>query len=389
MIVTIIRCQSSKHFRDFLQVPFQLHKNDLNWVPPLRMTTKRILDKKNPLYKNADLALWVAYRNNKPVGRIAGIINHSHNQFYDEQIAFWGFFETENSDEVTSGLFRHVEEWVGSQGVIALRGPMNPSINYECGLQISAFDTKPFIMMPQNPDYYPNLVEKQGYEKIKDLQAWIATIGEAKIEPKKVKIIKALQKKHQVSIRPINMKDFSNEMESIAKIYNDAWQENWGYLPLDLEEFHYLASELKSIIMPEFIYIAEIAGIPCGFSVGIPDINQVLLSIRNGKLLPFNFLKILWKIKIKKSITQGRIPMLGVLKKYQHIPIGGMLYCEHLEKISASNCFQAEFSWILEDNQAMQSGLALMNAEHYKTYRIYQKTLKQNQKSMKNTMSQD
>lgn len=375
MSVDVVLCKSAKHFRDFIRLPYLLHGKNPLWVPPLRATTKHSLNKKNPFYKHAKMNLWVAYCNHKPVGRIAGIINALHNEFHDETVAFWGFFEAEESNEISAALFKSVEAWAVEQGARALRGPMNPSINYECGLQISAFDTKPFIMMPQNPAYYPVLVEKQGYEKIKDLQAWIVQMNDLRIHPKKIQIIKALQKRHHVTIRPINMKNFNQEMELIAAIYNDAWGDNWGYIPLDLEEFHYLASDLRTIILSNFVYVAEIAGEPCGFAVAIPDLNQVLLKIRNGKLSPLNVLKLIWHLKIKKTITQGRIPLLGVLKKYQHLPIGGMLYCEYLEKIMPTQCVQAEFSWILEDNQAMQSGLKLLNALHYKTYRIYEKTL--------------
>ncbi len=375
MSVEVVKCEKRTHFRDFYELPFLLHKDDPIWVPPLRATVKRILNKKNPFYKQALLSQWVAYDNQKPVGRIAGIINHLHNEYYGQNLAFWGFFEAQNSDEIVSALFKQVEVWAMSYGMNVLRGPMNPSVNYECGLQISAFDTKPFLMMPQNPDYYPALIDHQGYEKIKDLQAWMVHLSDAGIDEKKVNILKRMQNKHRITIRPINMAKFNEEMRLIAHIYNDAWKENWGYLPLDLDEVNYLASELKMIIMPEFIYFAEIDGEPCGFSVGLPDLNQVLHTMRNGRLLPFNFFKLIWHIKIKKSMTQGRIPLLGVLKKYQHLPIGGILYYEYLQKAMNSKCLKAEFSWILEDNEAMQEGLKLVNASHYKTYRVYEKKL--------------
>ncbi len=375
MSVKVVLCDNARHFRDFIQVPYTLHAHDPNWVPPLRFTTKRILNKKNPFYKHADVCLWVAYRNNKLVGRIAGIIYSLHNQFYHEKTAFWGFFEAEESKEIAKALFDQVEQWAHEQQMTMLRGPMNPTINYECGLQISAFDTKPFIMMPQNPEYYPELVENQGYEKIKDLQAWIVQINELSIQSKKMELIKRLQQKHNITIRPINMKRFAEEMQLISTIYNDAWGNNWGYLPVDLDECHYLAADLKAIVRPDFIYIAEMAGEPCGFSVAVPDLNQILIKLRNGKLSFMNTLKLIWHLKFKATMNQGRIPLLGVLKKYQHLPIGGMLYCEYLEKIKGTHCVQAEFSWILEDNESMQSGLQLLNASHYKTYRLYEKQL--------------
>ncbi len=375
MPIDVVLCTKTKDFNDFIQVPFQLHQHDANWVPPLQLTIKRILNKKNPFFKNAEINHWVAYRNNKPIGRISCIINHLHNRVYDEKIAFWGFFESENSSEVSNALFKRTEEWALEQGIDALRGPMNPSINYECGLQTSAFETKPYIMMPQNPEYYVHLVEHVGYKKLKDLQAWTVSVDNVKFDSKKSAIIKKLCDKHHISIRQVNIKDFKNELRLIVQIYNDAWANNWGYLPLDEDEFYYLAKELKSTLLPNFNFIAEIEGKPCGFSVGLPDLNQVLIHNRNGKLLPFNFLKLLWQLKVKKAINQARIPLLGVLQKYQHLPIGGLLYYEYFQKINQHNYQKGEFSWILEDNHAMQAGLELINATHYKTYRIYEKNI--------------
>ncbi|STY28937.1 Uncharacterised protein [Legionella wadsworthii] len=374
MALDVIHCEKSKHFRDFLNVPFLLHKNNKNWVPPLKVITKHILHKKNPFHQNADMSLWIAYRHNKPVGRIACIINKTHNHFYNENVAFWGFFESENNHEITTALFNTIEEWSLNQKISKIRGPMNPSINYECGLQISAFDTKPYFMMPQNPEYYISLIENQGYNKIQDLQAWNINVQQAKIEPRKIQTLKTLQKKYDIHIRLANKKHFAKELELISKIYNDAWQDNWGYLPLDFKEFDYLISDLKSILDPNLIYIAEIAGEPCGFSVGVPDINQLLLNNRNGKLLSLKLLKLIWQIKVSKSINQFRIPLLGVLKKYKHLPIGAILYYEYFKRITPeSQFFGAECSWILESNHAMQAGLRLVNATHYKSYRIYEK----------------
>ena len=375
MPLTIVACKNRKCFQDFLEVPFILHQKNPNWVPPLRTTTARILNKKNPFFQNANIQLWVAYLNKKPIGRIGCIINNTHNKFYNEKTGFWGFLETTNSDEVTSLLFSQAEQWANQQGIHTLRGPMNPSINYECGLQISAFDTKPFFMMTQNPEYYPTLVENQQYKKIKDLQAWIFERKNSNIEPRKMEIIKEIQTEYNISIRPLNIKNLTEELKLIVNIYNDAWSNNWGYLPLDLNELNYLISDLKLLLFPNFIYIAEINDEPCGFSIELPDLNQLLLKIRSGRLLPFNFLKLFWQIKVQKSITQGRIPLLGVLNKYRHIPIGVMLYFEYLTNCKAPKYSQAECSWILEDNEAMQAGLKLVNAKHYKTYRIYEKSL--------------
>lgn len=374
MSTTLIYCKQVDYHGDFLKVPFLLHQYDPHWIPPLSASVKKILNKKNPFYQNAKIVFWVAYFGKKPVGRIAGIINELHNVYYKEKIAFWGYFESIHNHDVAAILFRTVEQWAVQQGMTALRGPMSPSINYECGLQLSAFDTNPFIMMPQNPPFYPVLVEQQGHIKIKDLQAWIIDRQGVKITSKKLQRIKAIQKHHDIRIRPINVKNFKQEVHIIAEIYNDAWRNNWGFLPLNVEEFLYLVKQLQFILSEDLIFVAEYSGEPCGFAVALPDINQVLQTIRNGRLLPFNFLKLIWQIKIKKVMTQGRFALLGVLQKYQTIPVGAMLYCHYFET-TILKYQRFECSWILEDNIAMQSGLTWLNAQHYKTYRIYEKKL--------------
>lgn len=375
MTIEVIRCETKKQFRDFLQVPFELHQQDPNWVPPLRMTTKQILNKKNPFFRDAQMALWTAYHNKKLVGRIAGIKNALHNQYHQENIAFWGFFETVPDENVSKALFKEVELWAIQQGVTGLRGPMNPSVNYDCGLQISAFDTKPFIMMPQNPDYYPSFVENQGYTKIKDLEAWawMMTIEELARNERKIRYISSLQEKHQVTLRKINLKKFDEEIKLFVDVYNDALNENWGYLPLSADEFSYLSRQFKALAVADLIYFAEIDNEVCAFMVGFPDFNQLFISIRQGKLWPHHLLKFLWQLKIKKAINQFRLPLLGVRKKYNHLPIAGMFYAEYLQNALRLGMKQCELAWILEDNKATRSGLKFLGAKLYKTYRIYQK----------------
>lgn len=375
MSLEIVPVTTRKHFRDFLRVPFQLHKNDSNWVPPLNTVVKKNFDKKNPFLKNATMQSWIAYKNSKPIGRITGIINRTHNEFHNENIAFWGFFESDNCNKTSEALFKEVEQWASNQGVTALRGPMNPSTNHECGLQISAFDTKPYIMMTQNPAYYPELVETQGYTKIKDLQAWLIDANKANIKPRLIEKVKALQEKKQITIRTIDMKRYDEEIETIFQIYNDAWEKNWGFLPLSKEEYRYMAVDLKSIIFPKMIYLLEVAGVPAAFSAWFPDVNQALVHVRDGNLFPTGLLKLLWHTKVKKTITQGRVPLLGIKKEFQHLPLGGMLYFKYLEDGRKYGYPIGECSWILEDNLSMQSALRLIDSRQYKTYRVYEKNL--------------
>ncbi|MHB1947658.1 MAG: N-acetyltransferase [Gammaproteobacteria bacterium] len=375
MLITILPVSNKSQFKDFLKVPFNLHKHDSNWVPPLNVVMKKTFDKKNPFFKNAMIQSWVAYKNSKPVGRISGIINHVHNNVHCEEIAFWGFFEVDNCPETSRLLFKEVEQWAKQHKMKSLRGPMNPSTNHECGLQISAFDTKPYIMMTQNPAYYPEFVEAQGYQKIKDLQAWLIDAHNTKMNPKLIQKIKNLQARNHVTIRTIDMKRFDQELKIIYQIYNEAWSENWGYIPVSEEEYLHTAKDLKSIIFPKMIYILEVAGKPAAFSVWLPDLNQALIHIRDGNLFPTGIFKLLWHTKIKNKINQGRIPLLGIRKEYHHLPLGGMMYVKYLEDGRRYGYPMGECSWILEDNASMQSGLRLIDAKHYKTYRIYEKSL--------------
>lgn len=375
MPMDVVPVSTHQHFRDFLHVPFRLHKSDPNWVPPLYAVMKNTFSKKNPFFKNALLQSWVAYDKGKPIGRISGIINKTHNDFHRDRVAFWGFFDAINCTETATALFKQVEEWAHRYQMTALRGPMNPSTNHECGLQISAFDTNPFIMMPQNPPYYADLVEQQGYTKAKDLQAWLIDANKTTINPKMIQKINALQQRNNIRIRILDMHRFDSELNIMFNIYNEAWEKNWGFVPVDFAEFRYMGNDMKSIILPQMIYILEIAGEPAAFSIWLPDLNQVLRYVRDGKLFPTGLLKLLWHTKIKKSITQGRVIGLGAKQKFQHMPLGAMLYLKYLQEALKLGYPLGECSWVLEDNHAMQAGLRFIDASHYKTYRIYEKSL--------------
>ncbi|HVV68867.1 MAG TPA: N-acetyltransferase [Gammaproteobacteria bacterium] len=375
MPLQILPVITKQDWQTFLNVPHLLHQHDPNWVPPLQISVKTTLSQKNPFFKRAKMQLWVAYRDNQPVGRIAGIINDAHNEFHNENIAFWGFFEAEHDQHVAEALFKAVEQWAQPQGIRIFRGPVNPSTNYECGLQISAFDTMPYIMMPQNPAYYPQLVEAQGYVKAKDLDAWRIDGGNAAFHPRLMAKAKSFVEQHNITLRPVNLKRFEQEAEHIFATYNDAWEKNWGFVPMEKEEFLFLAKEMKPILTKESCFIVEVAGEVAAFGIWLPDINQVLHKIRDGKLFPTGIFKLLWYTKVKKLMNRGRVPTLGIRKKFRHLNLGSLLYAKFLEVVPPAGYRWNECSWILEDNKSMRTALRLMNAELYKTYRIYEKTL--------------
>lgn len=371
----ILQVVSKKEKGDFLKLPWTIYKGMSNWVPPLLVQVEGTLDtQKNPFWKHAKLAMWNAYGNGRCIGRIAGVIDEAHNNFHDEKTGFWGFFECINDQEVASALFREVEVWARSHGMKTLRGPVNPSTNHECGLQVSAFETRPYVMMTQNPDYYPALVEKAGFAKTKDLLAWHIT-GQARFDDKLINKVKSVVKDEGITFRHIDMKRYDEEVEKLLEVYNEAWEKNWGFVPMNPEEFRHMAKEMKAVIVPQLIFIAEVKGEVAAFSLFLPDINQILHKIRDGRLFPTGLLKLLWYTKVKRSIFRGRVLTLGVKKKFRSLGLGSMLYFRYIKGGPMAGFNEAECSWILEDNEAMNEGLRLMNARLYKTYRIYDKPL--------------
>jgi hypothetical protein len=360
---------------DFISLPWDIYKNDKFWIPPLQMAVEQSLDvQKNPFYRHARLERWNAYQNNRCVGRIAGIIDEAHNTFHGEHTAFWGFFECIDDEAISTALFRTVEAWAIENAMTQLRGPVSPSTNHECGLQIDSFETKPFIMMTQNPSYYARLVEHAGMSKAKDLYAWLLDNSKP-FDDKLVRRAEKLKAKESITIRPIDMKHFDAEIERVLEIYNDAWERNWGFVPMSPDEFRYLAKDMKPILVPELVFLVEVQGEPAAFSLWLPDLNQVMEKIPSGKLLPFGLLKLLWHTKVRRSVNRGRILTLGVRKKFRHLGLASLLYLEYFQKAPKLGYPTAECSWILEDNKAMNRGLELMKANHYKTYRIYEKPL--------------
>jgi hypothetical protein len=373
----IVRVEGRKLHKQFLQVPWEVYKNDPLWIPPLLMAVDASLDlKKNPFYKHARMERWIAFRGTTAIGRMAAVVDDAHNQFHEERTAYWGFFECTDDVEAAVALFSAAELWARGQGMKCLRGPMNPSTNYECGMQVSAFETKPYIMMTQNPEYYMKLVEAAGCSKAKDLLAWEINGNTTQVDPRLVKFAKRLEDRQGVKIRSVNMKDFDGEIERIFAIYNDAWEKNWGFVPMTKEEFKHMAKDLKGIVVPEMLYIAELKGEPIAFSLWLPDLNMVMEKIPSGRLLPTGLFKLLWYTKInKRFVNRGRVLTLGVKQKYRALGIAPAMYLRYISDGPRYGYPIAECSWILEDNKPMNEGLKLMGAQHYKTYRIYDKLL--------------
>ncbi len=367
--VEIKPVRTKKELIDFIKLPWKIYKEDRYWVPPLLMDRKKLLDtKKNPFYKHSEIELFLAYKNGEIVGRNAAIINYNHNKFQEEEIGFFGFFESINDQDVANTLLDASKDWIKKKGYSAMRGPMNPSTNDEIGLLVDGFDSSPLILMTYNPRYYLDLFNGYGLKKEKDLFAF--HVNKDRVFTDKLeRVARMVTHKEGVTFRSINMKKLDEEIKKVKDVYNEAWSKNWGFVPMTDEEFDFLAADLKQIVEPDLAIFAEVKGEPIGFALSLPDINYALKFNKKGHLLP-GLYHLLTK---KKQIHWIRILILGVIHSYQQTGIAAVLFYETGKRAVKLGYPDGEASWVLEDNLMMNRSADLMNAEKYKTYRIYRK----------------
>jgi len=362
---------TKKELLEFIKFPWDIHKDDKNWVPPLVTERKDFFNKgKNPFFKHAEVVFYLTKKNDQVVGRIAGIVNHNHIEFQKEKAGFFGFFECVEDYEIAKILLDTTRNWLKSKGMEIMRGPANFSSNEEWGFLLEGFDSPPVFMMSYNPKYYLDFMERYGMMKAKDLYAYF--IDKNFPPPDRVvKMAEGIKQKEKIEIHSVNMKDLKNETEKIKAVYNSAWLKNWGFVPMTDEEFDHMVDGLKKIVDPNLVFIAEVDGKPAGFSLAVPDINQVLHRM-NGRLLPFGLFKLLWHTKIKNKINGVRIITMGVVPEFQKRGIDTVFYVETYNVGVKRGYTWAEMSWVLEDNVKMNRILDLLGAKLYKKYRIYE-----------------
>jgi hypothetical protein len=374
MNVKIVKVVTKKDLDKFIKSQWNFYKNDKNWVPPLIADRRKLLDtNKNPFFKHSEIQLFYAENDDgNIIGRIAAITNENHNKTHNDNTGFFGFFECINDQNVANELFSAAEKWLKELGKDKVIGPENPSMNDEVGLLIDAFDTPPVILSTYNPQYYVNLIENAGYKKAKDLFAFKLTQSSYKTE-KVQKFQGIIRERYKLTIRELNLKDknqFRKDIETFKDIYNKAWVPNWGFVRWTDEEFNFIAEDLKMIADPSLVIIAESKSIPIGFGIAVPNVNEYLINNKNGSLLGALVQSILHKNKIESM----RILALGLIPEYQKSGIDGVIYYELGERGVKAGFNWAEASWVLEDNLPMIKGLTTsMNAEKYKTYRLYEK----------------
>ena len=364
----------TKDILKFIKFAWKIYKDDPYWVPPLLMDKKKILNKdKNPFFKAAQMEMFMAYKNAEPVGRIAAIKNDTHNKIHNENIGFFGFFESVNDQEVANALLDKAKEWLKSKGVNAMRGPANPSSNDEFGMLLEGFEDSPRIMMTYNPKYYLDLMDNYGLKKVKDLLAYQIDNPKLLKSEKLIRVAEIARKRSNVEIKQINLKQFKSELEKVKFVYNQAWAPNWGFIPMTDEEIDNLAKELKPLVEDSLVVFAEVEGKTVAFALVMLDYNELIKDF-NGRLLPFNFIKLFTQ---RKKIKWARVLTLGIIPEYQKRGIDALLYYEITKRAEKIGILKGEASWILEDNEMMTRGAEVMNGEVYKKYRIYEIEIKQ------------
>ncbi len=359
---------------DFIEVPWHVYKNDPMWVPPLRLERRFHYSKHNPFFKHGEWQAWVAYKNKQPVGRISAQIDTLYRERYGNDTGHFGSLECINDADAFSALILHAEAWLAARHTGHVNGPFSHSINQESGILVDGFDTPPVVMMPHSPTWYGGLLENEGYLPEKDLLAyWV----NANFETPRVMRTLIQRYAKQVQIRPLKRKNFKAEMEILRDIFNDAWSENWGFIPFTEAEFAELGTSLRLLVSDELIQIAEVNGVPAAFMVVLPNLNEVFTQL-NGSLFPFGLIKLIRKLR-SNEIHTGRIPLMGVRKQFQNTPLGIALACMVInapkQAAKEKGIKEVELSWILEDNKGMRGILDSIGSKQYKRYRIYGKTL--------------
>lgn len=352
------------------------YKDDPAFVPPLEFEIgARLNPAVNPMLKISEHQLFVASRNGVDVGRISAIVNPLHLERYDDATGHFGFLDAIDDAGVFAELIAAASEFVRARGMKRLAGPYNFSVNEECGLLVDGFDTPPYVMMPHARRYYAPRLEALGFEKAIDLHAlwWRNRLDF--IPPERRQFVDKILANPKVSIRRIDMRRFNEEIATIVDIFNDAWSENWGFIPFTDDQAAHMANELRAVIADYNVVICEYDGVPAAFALVLPNINEAIADF-DGKLLPFNWAKLIWRLKIK-GLSTARMPLMGIRKRLQRKPVGIAFAYKMIELTNTVNMQkglkESEMSWILESNGSMLAILKDMGCDIYKTYRIYAK----------------
>jgi len=370
--IDIVVVEGKAALKEFINLPWSIYASYPNWVPPLKKEVERLLDtEKHPFWEFSERILFLARRGSETVGRIAGIVDGHYNQVHNEKMGIWGFFECADDPEAAAALFSRVEDWVTQKGMTFLRGPLNPSMNNETGLLIEGFQYPPVVGMTYNPPYYQRLIESCGFEKEKDLLAFLID-GEYKLPEWMDRLAERTANKKGVRIRHVDPKKMDAEFALIRDIYNDSWSGNWGFVPLTENEMKEIQKNVKPFADPDLVFFIYYDDEPAAVCVIFPNVNPLLKRL-NGSI---GLMGIIKALLYRREITGLRLIMFGIKEKYRQLGLP-MLAFHHIYQVAREKKHyqDLEMGWTLEDNESINFLTEETGAKKYKTYRIFRKPL--------------
>lgn len=376
MAIQICEHTPGKDIEDFIRVGKVVYGDDPCWVAPLEMDLRqRLTPSKNPFFHRGEVALFTAWKDGKLAGRISAQLDHVHLDRYKDKTGFFGFFDTIDDDEVGKALLAAAEAWLEKRGMVRMRGPLTLHMYEEAGILIDGFDTPPQILMAHSRRWQQRVCENAGLVKAKDLFAWRFDVG--KIPERAEKAWAEVKKMPEVKLRSVKPSHMQEELAVIMRIFNDAWEQNWGHCPASDEEVKKTGEELRLILDPELAFMAEVDGKVVGMCIAIPNVNEVIRDF-DGKLNPITIAKLIYRLKIKGPKT-ARLMMLGISREMRNVKKYGYLshalYVEVAKRGEKRGYEWGELSWTLEDNKPINLGIKSMGAKIYKTYRIYERPI--------------
>ena len=368
--------RSKKELHRFFDVADRIYAGDPHWVPPLRDDVAKVFADSNPLFAHAEIQLFVARKDGKDAGRIAAILDRHHNEFHGEKTAFFGFFEAEDDPAVAGALFDAAAAWGRERGMAVLRGPANPTLNDEAGLLVDGFDSDPVLMMTYNPRYYPRLIEGAGFRKAKDLLAYFFEISAEPLARLTRLANRIVSREKDVIIRKVSKKSLKVDLPKIREVYNDAWEKNWGFVPMTPDEMDFMAKRLKPLLDEDFLFLAEARRPdgslePIAFMLTLPDYN-VAMKPAKGRLFPFGWAKFLLGLKKIRTI---RVLTLGIKASWRMHGIQSVMFQRGLQAALERRYTGCEVSWLLEDNELVIRAVTLRGGKLYQTDRMYDRAI--------------
>lgn len=372
--LSILPVRNRKDLERFIRVPWSIYAGDPCWIPPLLIERKEHLSTKNPYFRHAKWQAWIAFRNGEPVGRISAQVDRLRLEKYRDGTGLFGFLEAGDDPAIFRLLLETACGWLREQGMKRVQGPFNLSINDECGLLVEGFDTPPSVMMGHARPYYAGRIEALGYRKAKDLLAYRLNMGFSL--PRAMSKLTA-RNSQRISVSPFRRARLKEELVILRELFNDAWANNWGFVPFTREEFEELGHNLARLVDEDFIQVAAVDGTPAAMIVALPNLNEAARDL-DGRLLPLGWLKLLWRLKRHKLRT-ARVTLMGVRQEHQNSTLGMALAYTVINAVRLAliknGVDEVEMSWILEDNTNMRHILESLGGEPYKRYRIYEKDL--------------